>query len=117
MTGWREVISKTQYPESIRSIRSIHQVTGDEGEIAECAHYADGFQDIENEKQDSTDFIQVAKARLSVLAKELDHPLEDLLDWYQEPDDMRTLGSISMDETRKAVAYYVKDLDISLMPA
>ena len=54
-----------------------------------------------------------ARQRLELFANEFSHPLADLLDWYQSPDDMETLGSISMDETRKAVSFYVKNLDIN----
>ena len=56
--------------------------------------------------------INTAHQRLSMLAKELDHPLADLLDWYQKPDDMITLGTITMDEARNCAAYYCRDLDL-----
>ena len=110
MTGWRETISKSLTPESIRNIRNTRQKTIDAGEIAGSAYCADAFQDIENEKLESSSLTEIAKARLSMLAKELDHPLENLLDWYKSLHDMETLGSISMDDTRRYVTEYVKYL-------
>ena len=80
--------------------------------ISEMSDFKQLIKRIEDEYI-TADPVQTARSHLEMLAKELDHPLPDLLDWYQSPHDMETLGSISMDETRKAVTFYVKNLDIN----
>jgi hypothetical protein len=59
----------------------------------------------QNDPQKLHSFDAVAESNLTMIAKELDWPLTDLLDFYQS--DMTDLESMSMDEVRFIVQDYI----------
>jgi len=55
------------------------------------------------------------RARLETLARELRHPLEDLLAWYAE--DVADLGELPVKQVRAIVAEYLQNRDTYRPPA
>jgi len=52
--------------------------------------------------------IDEAQRKLSAIAEETGHPLDDLLDWYK--DDLEDFAAIPMDEVRHIVDDYLKHI-------
>ena len=104
MNGWWEFLSDSQN-EAPRALIAKGAEIPDKPIIADIGDIA-----LRVESENDSEYVQsVACEKLTILANESGHPLDDLLDWYKTPMDMADLARWDMDTVRHVVGQYISD--------